>query len=60
MPLLMPPINIPRKCFGTAATSFFVFLDGDRPFPGVRNFIENALLVYIKEHKGVDWKKDRK
>lgn len=24
------------------------------------NFIENALLNYIKEHKGLDWKKPQK
>ena len=24
------------------------------------NFVINALLTYIKEHKGVDWKKSKK
>jgi uncharacterized protein (DUF1778 family) len=24
------------------------------------NFIENAVLTYIKEHKGGDWKKSKK
>jgi hypothetical protein len=24
------------------------------------NFIENAVLSYIKEHKGKDWKKSKK
>jgi hypothetical protein len=27
-----------------------VFLNGNGPFPGVSNFIENAILVCIKEH----------
>ena len=24
------------------------------------NFVINALLTYLKEHKGVDWKKSKK
>jgi predicted transcriptional regulator len=24
------------------------------------NFMENAILTYIKDHKSIDWKKDKK